>query len=267
MKRIVLKFGGASVKSPKDFGNIARMIKEHCSQNYEVVVVISAMEGMTNQLEYLAHSVSKSPSKREMDMLLSIGERASMTLLAMSLHELGLQAISLTGSQSGIITTIDHGQALIKDVRPYRLEHHLAQKEVVIVAGFQGVSEKKEVTTLGRGGSDTTAVALCAALNAEKVIFYKDVPGVFDKDPKKFIDARPFEQMGFEALLDLTSKGAKILHHRAVVLAQKNQIPMDVISFKEGSGTQVLAPLERPESAQFEMLDFFVKTTHNETNE
>jgi aspartate kinase len=166
-------------------------------------------------------------------MLLSVGERISMTLLAMCLAKKGREAISFTGSQSGIITCNQHSEAKIIDVTPFRLIKSLEQNKIVIVAGFQGVSRLKEITTLGRGGSDTTAVALSVALGAEKVEFYKDVPGLFSEDPKKNPDASLFSHLNYDEALDIVSKGAKILHKRCLELAKANQIPLHVLSFKE----------------------------------
>ena len=168
---IVLKFGGASCATPEHFLNIAQIVLKHKKEHPHVVVVISAMQGVTDELELLAKRVAKEPNKRELDMLLSIGERVSMSLLAMRLHDLGFNAVSLTGSQCGIITSDEHNDAKIIDVKPERIENYLQQDRIVIVAGFQGVSENKEITTLGRGGADTTAVALGAKLGAKEVVF------------------------------------------------------------------------------------------------
>jgi len=243
MSQIVLKFGGAAASSLEHFEKIARLIEEVRSKYAKIVVVISAMQGITDQLTDMAHSVSSSPSKRELDMLLSAGERISMSLLAMALEKKGLKAVSFTGSQSGIITCSGHTEAAIIDVRPIRIREHLERGDIVIVAGFQGVSLSKEITTLGRGGSDTTAVALAASLGCEledkKVIFYKDVPGVFDKDPKRFLDAKPYKTLSFDQALSLADLGAEVLHKRCVLLAKQNGIELVVRSFKEEGYTQV----------------------------
>lgn len=246
MSQIVLKFGGAAASSLEHFDKIAHLIEEVRSEYEKVVVVISAMQGITDQLTDMAKKVSSSPSKRELDMLLSAGERISMSLLAMALEKKGLKAVSFTGSQSGIITCSGHTEALIIDVRPIRIKEHLELGDVVIVAGFQGVSLNKEVTTLGRGGSDTTAVALAASLaqskggaEGRKVIFYKDVPGVFDKDPKRHFDAKPYKTLSFDQALALADSGAEVLHKRCVLLAKQNGIELIVRSFKEEGYTQV----------------------------
>lgn len=195
-----------------------------------LVVVVSAMGGVTDELIGLAHQVANDPSKREMDMLLSVGERVSMALLAMALEERGVEAISLTGSQSGIITCTHHGEAYIKDVRPFRITKHLEEGKVVIVGGFQGVSEEKEITTLGRGGSDTTAVALGIALGAEGIEYYKDVKGAYTANPKKNQSADLIEELSFEKALTFPEF---VLHKRAILLASKNGMPLHVKSFKK----------------------------------
>ena len=228
MKTLVMKFGGAALKTATQFSKIAKIIQDRKEKS--LVVVVSAMGGFTNALVSLAHQVAKKPSKREVDMLLSVGERVSMSLLAMVLEEEGIPAVSLTGSQSGIITSQDHGAAFIKEVRPGRVKQHLSEGKVVIVGGFQGVSEEREITTLGRGGSDTSAVALGVALQAERVEFYKDVPGVFSKDPKKHRDAHFLSQLTFEEALSFSEF---VLHKRAVLLAAKNHLPLQIKSFEE----------------------------------
>lgn len=226
MKTCVMKFGGASMETPGRIAEVAKIIGERKGR---LVVVVSAMGGMTDELIGLAHKVAKEPSKRELDMLLSVGERVSMALLAMALEERGVKAISLTGSQSGIITCTHHGEAYIKDVRPIRIEKHLNEGKVVIVGGFQGVSEEKEITTLGRGGSDTTAVALGISLGADCVEYYKDVKGVYTDDPKKNRLAELIEELSFEQALTFSEF---VLHKRAILLASKNGMPLHVKSFK-----------------------------------
>ena len=227
MKTLVMKFGGASLKTPKHFMNVADII---ASKQGRIVVVVSAMGEMTNELTHLAHQVAREPARREMDMLISVGERISMSLLAMALEERGVSAISLTGSQSGIITCGMHNDALIKDVRPIRIQEHLAEGKVVIVAGFQGVSEKKEITTLGRGGSDTSAVALAAALRAEKVEFYKDVKGIYSEDPKKNSSAKLYTELSFDQAMSFPEF---VIHRRSILLASKNGLPLHVLTYKK----------------------------------
>ena len=197
---------------------------------------------MTDHLIVLAHKVHPSPPRREYDMLVSTGERISIALLAMALSAKGREAVSFTGSQSGIITSSQHAEAQIIDVRPYRLVSELEAKKIVIVAGFQGVSCEKEITTLGRGGSDTTAVALGIALKAEKVEFYKDVSGIFHNDPKIEADTPVYPTLSYSEALEVVHRtGGKILHPRAIKLAQKNTLPLHIRSFydMEGEGTLI----------------------------
>ncbi len=202
--------------------------------------MVSDMGGMTDQLDTLARQVHPTPPKREMDMLVSVGERVSISLLAMALELRGKEAISFTGSQSGIITTDDHLEAEIVIVRPIRLLSHLDQGKIVIVAGFQGVSLEKEITTLGRGGSDTSAVAMAVALRAEKVEFYKDVPGICTLDPKQMPKAKVISSLTYDAALTIVNSGAKVLHARAIRLDKKNGLPLHVRSFsEEGEGTWI----------------------------
>jgi aspartate kinase len=227
-----MKFGGASVASSSKFSKIADIIVAK-SQTYErVIVVVSAMGNTTDQLLLLAREVHPEPPRREQDMLISVGERISIALLAMALASKGKEAISFTGSQSGIITTCEHTDAKIVDIRPKRILKELAESKIVIVAGFQGMSTDGEITTLGRGGSDTTAVALGVALKAEKVEFYKDVPGIFSDDPKKNGNASFFSELSYEEALHITKKGAKVLHHRSVSLAFKNKLPLHILPFE-----------------------------------
>jgi len=191
------------------------------------------MGDTTNQLIALAKQVHPNPPQREYDMLVSVGERISISLLAMALAAKGQEAVSFTGSQSGIITCPNHTNAKIIEVRPHRLRPHLDNGKVVIIAGFQGVSRFGEITTLGRGGSDTSAVALAIALQADQVEFYKDVPGIFNEDPKKNPDAKLLPTLTYEEALEITLKGAKILHSRCVSLAQKNNLPLYIHTFHE----------------------------------
>lgn len=230
---IVLKFGGASVATPFDFHQVAKIIQKKTQEAKHVVVVVSAMAKTTDDLISMAHLIHDAPPKRELDMLVSVGERISISLLAMALHKIGIDAVSLTGSQSGIITSQDHNQALILDIRPQRVLKLLNDNKVVIVAGFQGVSQNGEITTLGRGGSDTSAVALAVALKAPKVEFYKEVMGVYDKDPLKFTDAQFFDLLDYDEMIALCDAGAKVLHARSVRLAKKNAIELEVKSFKD----------------------------------
>lgn len=245
-KTIVMKFGGASLATCNQFDAIADLIIKKRQEYPHMVIVVSAMGKTTDELITLAHQVHSNPPQREYDMLLSVGERISMSLLAMAIQKKNHEALSFTGSQSGIITSPHHADAKIIDVRPTRVLQNLKANKIVIVAGFQGVSRGGEITTLGRGGSDTTAVALGVALQAEKVEFYKDVPGIFSSDPKKVKDAELYTQMNYDEALKIVTDGARILHKRCLLLAQKNQIPLHVLSFKDEymnfSGTIIQNP-------------------------
>ncbi|MBS0604641.1 MAG: aspartate kinase [Verrucomicrobia bacterium] len=252
IETIVLKFGGASVASTEQFSKIADIILNK-SRHARVVVVVSAMGDTTDQLLSLARRVHPSPPPREQDMLVSVGERISVSLLAMALQLKGSEAISFTGSQSGIITSSKHSDAGILDVRPHRILKALDAGKIVIVAGFQGVSKDGEITTLGRGGSDTSAVALGVALGASKVEFYKDVEGVYSDDPKTHADATFYPSLSFDKAIDIVQKGAKVLHPRCIRLAAKNGLPLHVLSFydptlRHHSGT-LIGPSVRVETS------------------
>ncbi len=241
-KTIIMKFGGASVSSPESFSRLAELIIARKEQYPHIVVVVSAMKGMTDHLISLANQVNPSPPRREYDMLVSVGERISISLLAMALAARGVKAVSFTGSQSGVMTTHEHSEARIVSVQPYRLIPYLQEGSVAIVAGFQGVSLEKEITTLGRGGSDTSAVALGIALKAEKVEFYKDVRGIFLSDPFYTPEASVLPKLSFDEALDIVIKtGGRVLAPRALVLAKKNNLPLHVRSFLEleGEGTLI----------------------------
>ena len=226
-----MKFGGAAVASPEKFALIADIIVERKKLYPQVIVVVSAMANMTNELGDLAKKVHPNPPRREYDMLVSVGERISISLLAMALSLKGQEAISFTGSQSGIITTDEHSEARILEVKPFRLLPHLEAGKVVIVAGFQGVSRKGEITTLGRGGSDTSAVALGVSLKCETVEFFKDVAGIFSEDPKQNPQAQFFPYLSHQEALKITLKGAKILHSRSIELAERNKLRLHVLPF------------------------------------
>lgn len=238
---LVMKFGGASVATPESFIKIAKIIIERSLSQEKIVVVVSAMANMTDELLGLARKVHPQPPTREQDMLISVGERISIALLAMALAKEGKGAVSFTGSQSGIITCENHSEAKIVDVKPKRLLDAVSKGLVAIVAGFQGVSRKGEITTLGRGGSDTSAVALGVALGAPRVEFYKDVPGIFDSDPKMNPKAKIHHKLSYADALELARNGAKVLHARSIELAEKNGIELSVLSFQnpQGAGTIV----------------------------
>jgi aspartate kinase len=238
---LVMKFGGASVKTTRSFLKIAKIIKERSLCEKKIVVVVSAMGNTTDKLLELARKVHPNPPSREQDMLVSVGERISISLLSMALANVGIDAVSFTGSQSGVITCENHTDARIVDVKPKRLVEALNLGRIAIVAGFQGVSRKGEITTLGRGGSDTSAVALAVALDAPVVEFYKDVPGIFEADPKKDPKAKVFSQLSYADALQLSKQGAKVLHSRSIELAEKNGVQLSVRSFQnpKGAGTLV----------------------------
>ena len=226
MPILVQKYGGSSVSSLEKIRQVAKKVVAAKRHGYEVVVVVSAMGGTTDDLLKMAQTLSFSPSPRELDMLLSVGERISMTLLSIAIQEEGVRAISLTGSQCGIITTASHSNARIIDVRPFRVQDELALGQVVIVAGYQGTSYKREVTTLGRGGSDTTAVALAAALGAEACEIYSDVDGIYSADPHVVLDARRLAQLSYEEMIELSRSGARVLNQEAVSFARNARIAL-----------------------------------------
>ena len=246
MDTLILKFGGAAVANPDQFSKIAEIVIEKRKQCDRLVVVVSAMGQTTNELISLAKQVHPNPPQREYDMLISVGERISMSLLAMALCLKGVEAISFTGSQSGVLTCGNHSNALICDVRPFRVEECLEKGKIAIVAGFQGVSPTKDITTLGRGGSDTSAVAFGVALKANHVEFFKDVKGVFDKDPKLNEEAYFYTQLSYSSALAIVNQGARVLHSRAIQLAEKNGLPLLVRSFisseQANEGTWILDP-------------------------
>lgn len=229
-----MKFGGASVKTPESFLKIADIIIRRSQEFPRIVIVVSAMGDMTDELITLAKKVNPVPPKREYDMLVSAGERISIALLAMALSRLGHQAVSFTGSQSGLITSSDHGEARIIDVRPERILSALKQGSFVIVAGFQGVSLQREITTFGRGGSDTTAVALGVALKAVKIEFYKDVQGIFENDPKVEPTSTLHRHLSYEKALEIVERNkGVVLQERALQLAMKNEALLHVRSFED----------------------------------
>ncbi|MBU8870505.1 MAG: aspartate kinase [Gemmatimonadales bacterium] len=237
---LVRKYGGSSLASVERIQTVATDIALARKQGHQVVVVVSAMGETTNELTELAHQANPNPPRREMDMLLSVGERITMSLLAMALATEGCQAISFTGSQCGIITDGSHTDARIIEVRGDRVRDALAEGLTVIVAGFQGVSLDKEITTLGRGGSDTTAVALAAALGAERCEILKDVPGVMSADPTAVPDSWRHEQLSWDELRGIASSGCGVVHIRAVEYAAEHQVPLRVgSSFEAGPGTRI----------------------------
>ena len=224
MNVVVQKYGGSSVADLARIGLVADRVVAAKRAGFNVCVVVSAMGKTTDQLLAMARQASASPPRRELDMLLSVGERTTMALLAIALHHRGEDAISFTGSQSGILTNDRHFDARIIEVRPYRIEDELARCRVVIVAGYQGMSYRREITTLGRGGSDTTAVALAAALRADRCEIYSDVDGVYTADPRVVPGARHLPALGYAELQEMAESGAKVLNAEAVAFAKRERI-------------------------------------------
>ena len=238
MALIVQKFGGTSVESVTKIKNVARRVIEEVERGNNVVVVVSAMGKTTDELVSMANEIAKVPSKREMDMLLSTGEQVTISLLTMALLNQGQPAISLTGWQACIQTEAVHGNARIINIDPERIQTELKSGKVVVVAGFQGGDEKDEITTLGRGGSDTTAVALAAILKANRCDIYTDVTGVFTTDPRYIPNARKLLSVSYDEMLELANLGAGVLHPRAVEFAKNYHIPLEVrSSMEKESGT------------------------------
>src|SRR5690242_17710925 len=224
---IVQKYGGACLETPAKVRAVAKHLADLHGQGKRVVVVVSAMGKTTDQLIEMAYQVSPRPNRRELDMLLTTGERISMSLMSMALADLGVPAISFTGSQAGVMTDASHSAALILDVRPVRVREELDRGRIVVLAGFQGVNPvTKEITTLGRGGSDTTAVAMAAALKAECCEIIKEVDGVCSADPRIVANFKPLRQLDFASLSEVCFWGAKVLHFRSVELAQSQDVSL-----------------------------------------
>ncbi|MBA7646542.1 Aspartate kinase [subsurface metagenome] len=240
MALIVQKYGGSSVADTGRIKRVAQRVARAKDKGDQVVVVVSAMGGTTDELIGLAHQVSKHPDRRELDLLLSTGEIVSSALLAMVLRDMGYQAISLTGAQAGIMTDSTYSRARILKVEAKRVARELEKRNIVIVAGFQGITEEMDVTTLGRGGSDTTAVALAASLGAEVCQIYTDVEGIYTADPRLVPEAQKLAEIGYEEMLELASYGAKVMHPRAVELGELFDIPILVASsFTDDPGTLI----------------------------
>ena len=247
---IVQKYGGTSVGEPAKLKRVAQRVVETAANGDQVCVVVSAMGHTTDELIALAAQVSDDPHPREMDMLLTAGERISMALLSMAINDLGREAVSFTGSQAGIVTDTTHGKARIVEIRAKRVQEALDEGKIVIVAGFQGVSTSLDVTTLGRGGSDTTAVALAAALHADVCEIYTDVTGVFTADPRIVATARKVNQVTFEEMLELAASGARVLALRSVEYARTHGVKIHVrSSFLPEEGTWVVKEEDMLEQA------------------
>ncbi len=252
MNVVVQKYGGSSVADLERIGLVADRVVSAKRAGFRVCVVVSAMGKTTDQLLALARQAAPSPPRRELDMLLSVGERTTMALLAIALSARGEDAISFTGSQSGIITNDRHFDARIIEVRPFRIEDELARGRIVIVAGYQGMSYRREITTLGRGGSDTTAVALAAALGAARCEIYSDVDGVYSADPRVVPAARHVGEMGYEELQEMAESGAKVLNAEAVAFAKRERIAIYArrTSDPVDGGKETVVRHEAPREAQ-----------------
>lgn len=247
-KLIVQKYGGTSVENIEKIINVARRIVSYRNKGYDIVVVVSALGDTTDKLLQLASRITKSPSERELDMLMSTGEQVSVALLAMAVHKFGRKAISFTGAQVGIITDSSHTKAKIIDVNTKRIRAELNNGKVVIVAGFQGTNISREITTLGRGGSDMTAVALAKVLKAHACEIYTDVDGVYTSDPRIVKDAKKIDRISYEEMLELASLGAQVLQARSVEVAGKFNIPLHVrSSFSNKKGTFIIKEVKAME--------------------
>lgn len=223
----VLKFGGSSLGTVEKIKSIAQTVAEDTKKSQRFLIVVSAMGQTTDELLQMANQITSTPNQRELDMLLTSGERISMALLSLGLNSLGVSAISFTGSQAGILTCGTFGDAQILAVKPERVQQELEANKVVVIAGFQGVDPvTKEVTTLGRGGSDTTAIAMAAYFNCPVCEFKKDTEGVFDKDPHLHKDAKQLSELSWDQLVELTKKGSQIIHHKAALMARSKQMPL-----------------------------------------
>ncbi|MBX9721051.1 MAG: aspartate kinase [Candidatus Obscuribacterales bacterium] len=240
MARLVQKFGGSSLRDAKHIQRVARIVADAYREGKELVVVVSAMGDTTDQLIELAGQVSQHPDPRELDVLLGTGEQISIAMLSLALQSLGLKARSFTGPQAGILTDDTNGFAKIKTVHPSRIETSLRRGEIAVVAGFQGMTRSSELTTLGRGGSDTTAVALTAALGADRCDIYTDVDGIYTTDPRTVGTARKLRAISYEEMLALASAGAQVLNARSVELAMKNKVPVRLRSTFESTDTGTL---------------------------
>ena len=242
MAIIVQKYGGTSVGNPERIKNVARRVLETQQAGHKVVVVVSAMSGVTDSLIKLSREVCTQPSERELDVLLSTGEQTTIALLAMALQGLGTPAVSLTGAQAGIVTDGVHTKAKIFNITPKQIHSHLDEGAIVIVAGFQGQTPEGEITTLGRGGSDLTAIALAAALKADKCEIFTDVDGVYTCDPRIVPDARKIHTISYEEMLEMASSGSKVMQSRSVEFANKFDVLFEVrSSFNQNPGTIVKA--------------------------
>ncbi len=241
MSLLVQKYGGTSVGNPERIRNVARRVIETQRAGHRVVTVVSAMSGVTDGLIKLAHEVSPSPTEREMDVLLATGEQTTIALLAMAIDALGSRAVSLTGAQAGIVTDGVHTKAKIANLTPKQILHHLDAGEVVIVAGFQGQTDAGRITTLGRGGSDLTAIAIASAIGADLCQIFTDVNGVFTCDPRLVPNARQLDELSYDEMLEMASLGSKVMQSRSVEFAKKFGVKFEVrSSFNDAPGTMII---------------------------
>lgn len=236
----VMKFGGSSLADNEKLKQVAKRIISFLQQEKKAVVIVSAQGKTTDKLLGEAKELAKQPNRRELDMLVSTGEQISCSKLAILLQEMGYKAISLTGWQAGILTDFDYSKAKIQEIYPQRIEKELERNQVVVIAGFQGIDVEKNITTLGRNGSDTTAVAIAAALEQKECYIFTDTDGVYDKDPNQYKDAKKMKTISYEDMKKLVENGANVLHDRCVKLAEKYQIKIIVASsFEEKEGSIV----------------------------
>lgn len=238
---VVQKYGGSSLADANCIRNAAQKVAQQVNWGNRVVVVVSAQGDTTDEL--LDRLITRKPDPRELDAYLSSGEQQSAALMTMGLQELGISAVSLTGWQAGLLTDSNHTDARIRKLTGDRIQKELEQGRTVVVTGFQGVDLHGDITTLGRGGSDTTAVALAAFLKADRCMIYTDVDGIYDRDPRKHPDAMRYQVIGYDAMLKLVREGAQVLHDRCVELAKQHKVPIQVLSsFRGGAGTMVKDP-------------------------
>lgn len=236
----VMKFGGSSLADNEKLRQVAKRTISFLNQGKKAVVIVSAQGKTTDKLIEEAQELAKQPNKRELDMLVSTGEQMSCSKFAILLQEMGYKTISLTGWQAGILTDLEYSQAKIQDIYPQRIEKELEKNQVVVIAGFQGIDAENNITTLGRNGSDTTAVAIAAALEQKECYIFTDTDGVYDKDPNQFKDAKKIKTISYEEMKELAENGAKVLHDRCIKLAEKYQIKIIVASsFEEKAGSIV----------------------------
>lgn len=264
MNIVVQKYGGLCLETPDKVRAVAKSIADLRSQGSGVVVVVSAMGKSTDELVRLAYQISPHPNRRELDMLLSTGERISMALMSMALHDLGIPAISFTGSQAGVMTDDSHSQARIVDVKPLRVREELDRGRVVVLAGFQGVNPKtKEITTLGRGGSDTTAVAMAAALKATRCEIIKEVDGICSADPRVVKNVKSLPQLTYQTLSEMCFWGAKVLHFRCVELALSQNVPLVIRRWGQNpSQTEILQEISGMEEGRVLSVNSLSRVEH-----